>query len=138
MAMLDEILAFLAAEGLGTVAIDLFKSKMPATPDACGTVYGSGGSGPDMNFGSSGVRFENPAVQIVFRGAPDDHDGPEAKAQTAFDSMVGIAVDQVLSGTKYLMVRALQQPFAFGKNAGQDENNRWRFACNFLVEKEPS
>jgi len=135
VALLDEIVAFLAAEGLGTAHTDLFEAKMPATPNACGAVYESGGSPPDLGFGSSAVRFENPTVQIIFRGAPDDYTGPRAKAQSAFDAMVGISVNQVLSGTKYLLVQALQQPFPLG---GQDKNKRWRIVCNFLIQKEPS
>ncbi len=133
--LLPEVAAFLAAEGLGTVETDLFWAEMPATPDACGTVYESGGSGPEMGLGSSAVAFENPAVQIVFRGAPNDYSGPRAKAQAALVAMVGISVEQVLTGTKYLIVRALQQPFPMG---GKDENKRWRIVCNYLIEKEPS
>lgn len=133
--LLPEVTAFLAAEGLGTVETDLFWAEMPATPDACGTVYEGGGSGPEMGLGSSAVVVENPTVQIVFRGAPNDYSGPRAKAQLALAAMVGISVEQVLTGTKYLIVRALQQPFPMG---GKDENKRWRIACNYLIEKEPS
>lgn len=132
--LLTEIATFLAAEGLGTLGTDLFQAKMPASPNACGAVYESGGSAPDPGFGSSSLRFENPAVQIIFRGAPDDYSGPRTKAQSAFVSMTGISTDQVLSGTKYQLVLALQQPFSLG----QDKNDRWRISCNFLIQKEPS
>lgn len=135
MSFLDEVAAFLASEGLGTVGTDLFSTEMPATPNACGCVYESGGSAPDMPLGSSTPRFENPTVQVVFRGAPDDYTGPRVKAQSAFDAMIGISADQVLSGTKYLQVLALQQPFPLG---GKDGNKRWKIVCNFLIQKEPS
>ena len=135
MALLDEIAAFLAAEGIGTVGTDLFWAEMPATPDACGCVYASGGSSPDKALGSSGVRFEHPTIQVVFRGAPHDYSGPLAKAQAALDALVAVDVEQLLSGTKYNMITSLQPPFPMG---GKDENKRWRIACNFMVEKEPS
>lgn len=134
MAFLDEVVAFLAAEGLGTVGTDLFKAKMPATPDACGCVYESGGFSPDMALGSLTPRSENPSIQVLFRGAPDDYTGPRVKAQTAFASLIGISVDQVLSGTMYWMVTALQQPFPLG----QDDNDRWKIVCNYSVQKDPS
>lgn len=135
MALLDEIVAFLAAEGLGTVSTDIFPAMMPAGPDACCAVYETGGVSPDPGFGSSTLRFENPAIQVVFRGAANDYTGPRANMQTAFDSLVGISAGQVLSSTIYYLVTALQQPFPLG---GQDENRRWKIACNFLIQKDPS
>jgi len=134
MAFLDEVLTFLAAEGLGTVGTDLFKVKMPATPEACGCVYESGGSSPSMGLGSSTPLSENPTLQVVFRGAAEDYTGPRVKAKTAFNSLIGISVDQVLSGTKYQMVTALHQPFPLG----QDGNERWRISCSYYIQKEPS
>ena len=85
--------------------------------------------------GSSGARFENPTIQVIFRGVPHDYAGPETNVQAALDALIAISVDQVLSGTKYLMVKSLQPPFPMG---GKDENKRWRIASNFLIEKEPS
>lgn len=133
--LLLEIVDFLASEGLGTAGVDLFENFLPNDPDAAGVVKESGGSGPDMGFGSVGVQFENPTVQIIFRGAPEDYAGPRAKAQTAFNSMASISAPQSLGSTKYLLVIPLQQPFPLG---GRDESKRWNIACNYLIKKEQS
>ena len=131
--VLEEIVAFLDSEGLGTAGTDLFMSRMPDTPDACGCVYETGGITPDLGFGSSLVRFESPAIQVVFRGTKLDYDGPRAKAKTAWESLAGVEAPQSLSGTIYNWIHPLQSPFLLEK---PDEEERFSIAFNALIEKE--
>lgn len=134
MALLDELASYIEAEGHGTVGTDIFKSFMPATPDACVAVYETGGSSPDLGFGSTTVRFENPSVQILARGAAEDYTGPRTKAQSVWDSLVAVQAPQQLSGTSYNLIIPLQSPFPIGP----DENKRQLISANFLIEKSPS
>ena len=132
--VLSELVAFLAAEGLGTAGTDLFFGRMPDTPDACGCVYATGGLAPDQGFGSAAVRFESPGIQIVFRGAALDYDTPNANARTAWTSLAGVNPQTALTGTTYHWVHATQsQPFLLGE---PDEKQRFRIVCNYIVEKE--
>lgn len=133
--VLEEIVAFLDSEGLGTAGTDLFTGKMPAILTAVGVVYEAGGSPPDLGFGSSTARFESPAIQVVFRGAKDDYDGPRAKAKTAWASLLSVEAPQTLSGTIYNWIHPLQSPFPL-EEPSEKNLNRWSIACNFLVEKE--
>lgn len=135
MALLDEITAFLAAEGLGTVNANIFAAKMPDWPHACCAVRKTGGTAPERGLGSTTPLWENVTIQVMFRGDPNDYDTPDGNAQSVHDLLFAIAVDQLLSGTKYHMVTPLQPPFPLG---GQDKKERWRIACNYMIEKEPS
>ncbi len=133
--VMEEIVTFLASEGLGTAGTDLFFGKMPATPAACGVVYETGGIAPDLGFGSSVARSESPAIQVVFRGAKEDYDGPRAKAKTAWASLVSVEAPQTLTGTIYNWIHPLQSPFVL-EEPTEKNLNRWSIACNYLVEKE--
>jgi hypothetical protein len=132
MATLDQLSTYLDSEDVGTEGTDLFTTEMPDHPDACVALFETGGRDPDPGFGASAVRIERPAVQILARGAPDDYNGPRAKAQAAWDAMLKIE-GEALSGVQYWLVQALQSPF----HVTTDENDRLLFSSNFLIEKEP-
>ncbi len=133
MGTINEINALLATEGLGTVGTDLFSGYMPDKPDACGCVYEYGGERAELGFGVAGVQFENPSVQVVFRGAPQDYAGPRAAAETAYRALAEVQAT-TLSSTRYLIVHPKQSPFEMKR----DEAERVYIACNFDVRKEPS
>lgn len=106
---------------------------MPATPDVIGVLNEYGGLPPEGAFGVVGVKYENPSVQLVFRGAPNDYAGPMAKARTAWAALAGIQPGAIPGGsTVFLTVVPQQSPFSLG----QDENNRYEIACNFYSMKE--
>ena len=131
--VLEEVVAFLAAEGLGTAGTDLFTSRMPDTPDACGCVYAEGGVPPDPGFGSSALRFESPAIVVVFRGAALDYDTPMANSKTALASLTSVEAPTTLTGTIYNWIHALHSPFPLDK---PDEKQRPSVTCTYLTEKE--
>lgn len=133
MGTLLELATYLADQGLGTVGTDLHMGWMPNEPDVSGAVYEYGGERAEHGFGTPGVKFENPSVQVVFRGAPQDYEGPRAKAETAFLKLAEVQARE-LSGTRYLIVRPKQSPFEMKR----DEAMRVYIACNFDVRKEPS
>lgn len=133
MSVLNEIAAHLATQGLGVVGTDLFIGKLPADPPACGVVYEYGGAPPEFGFGAAGVKWENPGVQVVFRGEPHDYAGPRAKAESAYRALAAVET-QLLSGTFYHWIHPQHSPFLLSR----DEAERALIACSFLVQKELS
>ena len=141
MSVLEEVATYLSSlgtvgtyKGAGVSGGTLFVPELPATPNACGAVKEAGGSAPDRGFGSVVPRFENAAIQLLFRGEPYDYATPREKARLAWLAMLAILPDQELSGTTYVWIRALQQPFPLKK----DDLHRHYVACNYLIQKEPS
>ena len=134
MATLDELAAYLATELSLAVGTTIFKHSLPATPDACLVVRGSGGSPSLLALGSEGIQFEYPSVQVVSRGAPRDWATPQAQAENAYRALAKIQAES-LSGTPYLIVQPLNPP---SDVLGEDEKMRPRVSFNILVEKELS
>ena len=128
----EEVRAHLDSLGmLGT----LFRGSLPSKPDVCGAVYATGGPPPDVALCVvTTALLANPTVQLSFRGDKNDYDSPNAIATLAWNAMIAINSGTLLSGTKYYMVRPLQQPFSIGK----DELERFRIVCNYLIRKDPS
>jgi hypothetical protein len=137
MATANEIVAYLAGQSptLGAAGSTLFIDDMPADPDVCGAVFYTGGQAPDLGFGVDGVQFENVTLQIRFRGAAGDSNGPRVKAQQAFEALAKIQAPDTLSGTKYLTAIPLQPPFILDRD---DQGHRVVWAFNVLIKKELS
>lgn len=141
MALLDEIAAKLVALGVGSITapITIFLGSMPASPDACCAIYETGGIAPEMGFGSAGIRYETPAVQLLFRGAAFDYVTPRGLAQTAYEGLSAVEAATLSAGIGetsafYHWIHPMQAPFSLGP----DENQRHRIAFNVLCEKERS
>ena len=106
---------------------------MPTKPDAVVVVYEYGGSASEHGFGIAGVKYENPRVQVVCRGAAFDYDGPRAVAQTIHDDLAKVQAT-TLGSTKYLMMTPMQTPFLMRR----DDSDRVHIAFNVIVSKEPA
>jgi hypothetical protein len=131
MSIPTEIQAYLVSLGtLGTIVI----GSMPASPNVIGVLYEYGGQAPERRFGVSGVGYEHPAFQLIFRGEPHDYAGPRAKAEIAWRALMSVQ-PRTLGTTQYLTIDPQQSPFAIRP---QDENNRHYVGCNFYATKEPS
>ena len=72
--VLDDLAVRIATVISGTVGTNVFKSTMPALPDACVTVVETGGLAPTRALGTAGVQYERPGVQILVRGAVADYE----------------------------------------------------------------
>ena len=130
-----EIKTFLDALGtLGTLTI----GSMPASPDVVGTIYSYGGQAPERRFGVSGIGYEKPAFQLVFRGVAFDYTGPRGKAEIALKALMAINPGALGSGvtTVYHSVDPQQSiPFPVQPIDG---NNRHYIGFNVYAKKEPS
>jgi len=129
--VIDEIGTRLATAISGTLGTNVFQGMMPPTPDVCAAVYETGGLGGIEVLGTAGITFEQPGVQVVFRGNVDDYASARTPAQTAFNNLKTIQTED-LSGTRYDLTTMMQQPFALGP----DENGRPRIVFNIIFQKE--
>jgi hypothetical protein len=129
--VLDDLATRIATVISGSVGTDVFKSILPPAPDAVVSLFESGGLAPEKRFGTKGIEWERPAIQIVARGAPDDYATPRATLQTVFESLAEIETED-LSGTRYYLSEPLQQPFALDRDA----QSRPSIAFNILLTKD--
>ena len=66
--LIDQLAAYLATQGEGTVGTDLFKLHRPSSPLACVSLHATGGYPPDGY-----TEREHPTVMLFARAAtPDD------------------------------------------------------------------
>jgi len=134
MSISTEAKTFLDSLGtLGTITIGF----MPATPNAIGTIFEYGGQSPERAFGVSGIKYEKPAFQLVFRGDPFDYSGPRAKAEIAYRAFASVQPGALCNGvsTIYLQVDPQQSPHP---TEPIDKNNRHNIGINFYTTKELS
>ena len=111
--LLDELGTYLQAQGVGTLGQSLFKGLMPldtpaTTADAIVALLEV--PGESVVSAHDGAKYEQPHVQVVSRGVAYGYAAAREKAHDAWMALDGLA-NQVLSGTKYLKVIALQSPF---------------------------
>jgi hypothetical protein len=121
--ILDEIGAFLEAEGIGIVGQTLFLGSMPqdepglGSQDAVTAVIEIPGQGRVSAHDLA--KYELPHLQIATRGTPYGYPAARQKAQAAWDALDGVA-NAALSGTTFLLIEALQSPYYLRT----DDNNR--------------
>ena len=129
--VLDDLATRIATTISGTVGTDVFKSMMPALPDAAVAIIETGGLAPEKRFGTKGIEWERPAVQIVVRGAPGDYETARTTSQTIFEDVAKIETED-LSGTRYYLSDPLQEPFGLSV----DEQDRPTVAFNVSLTKD--
>jgi hypothetical protein len=145
VSVIHEIAAKLAVLGLGTVGTTIFAGRMPNDPDECCAVYEYGGAAPTFGFGTPGLHFEEPAVQVAFRGprpgpgVTTGYTGPRTKAEAAYRGLATVEVETLSGGSGstsalYHYIRPQQAPLSIG----EDEQKRVLIVVNFLCEKVPS
>ena len=115
---------------LGTIQI----GGIAASPDELGAINEYGGFAAEARFGVRGVGYENPTIQLVFRGAPHDYETPMTRARNAWQLLASVLPGTISTGTsEYLTIKPMQSPFSLG----QDLNQRYTIVCNYLIRKEP-
>lgn len=123
----------LALDNLGTLGTIKIGS-MEASPDVLGAIYEYGGAPTEGLFGVVGVGYENPALQIMFRGIPFDYAGPMEKARIAWAFLAAVQPGTISTGSAtYLTIKPQQSP----RSLGRDKNERYEIVCNFYARKEP-
>ena len=121
----QDISDILVGAGVGTFGTDLFISKEPDSPDACVTIFDTGGFDPVANY-----VYDFPTVQIRIRGGKMEYQTAFAKAQDVKDTLHGLS-GETWNSTKYVGIWA-QGDIIF---VGYDESNRPVLTVNFRVHR---
>ncbi len=130
--ILPELGAYLVAQGIGTLATDLFLGFLPDTPDDCVVLYEYGGLASEHTFKATpGAAWENPRVQIVARAKV--YNTGRTKIENTYKKLDGL-INTTMTGVRYLGIFAIQSPFFLDR----DERGRNKFAFNAQVMKELS
>lgn len=128
--LLSELGQYLQDQSVATLGTNLFRGKLPDTPDSCLALFEYAGREPLRAFrGSPGQAVaERPRLQVVSRSKT--YDAAMSGAQVVFGKLDGLG-DTTMSGVNYLWIEALQSPFLMTR----DENERVLIACNYEVVK---
>lgn len=134
--LLDDVGAYLQAQGVGTLQTDLFKGGLPMDSsvapvhDAIMALIETPGLPPVHVHNQQQASYERPSLQIVTRGEPYGYAAARLRAQAAFDALDGLA-NITLGTTTYLSIQALQSPFPLPP----DQAGRPIIVFNVLVAK---
>lgn len=127
MSLVDDIGVWLEMKGLGTVGEDIFKSKLPDSPDALIAVFAKPGvSAKPM------PTLERPRVQVWVRDI--DYATAEAKAAEVFEALHVVA-NTTINGVRYLLIQAATGQAGIAP-MGADSNGRNEMSLMFDVIKE--
>jgi hypothetical protein len=116
VALLDDLGAYLATQGVGVLGSTLFLGSMPpdiaATPnDELVAVIPIPGMASVHDLAAGPATFTQPFFQIVTRSTPHGFAAAMARAEAAFVALDGLH-NLTLGGTFVLWVVALRSPYA--------------------------
>lgn len=121
-----DIRDFLATQGIGVAGTNLFTGREPTEPHFIVTVFDAGGIAPNPKF----LRDE-PQVQVMTRGNPNDYETTWAKAQEIKDVLLG-AQPQILNGTDYVLFVQIGEMLPLG----YDDSGRLSISSNWQLVRE--
>jgi hypothetical protein len=127
--MLDEIGAYLATNGVGTVGTTIFKGVMPDLPVVQIGLFEYQGLGSVD--ASGGVVAYRPRLQVIVRGPASGYSAARTTAET-IHTLLNRTGSLTLTGVKYHFIKALSTPMFIGRDA----NNNIRIGINFQIVKE--
>jgi len=115
-----------SAVGLGSLGVDLFVGREPATPNNCSTAFDTGGFDPD-----TGADYQRPTVQFLVRNIAYNEGWAQANAiRNALHGLYGVVED----GARYIGVWAMGE----ASHIGYDDNNRALFSVNVRIHRTPT
>jgi hypothetical protein len=132
MGILEAVSDHLAANGHGTLAVDLFMGEMPDEPDVCRCVYESPGTKPIETMGPAAYAVDRPRIRVIVRGARDDYPTARDEARS-IRLLLAALTETTVSGVKIHRVASMGSPEPLGK----DSDDRPLFAVDFETWVEP-
>lgn len=121
----NELADYLAGQGVGTVATDIFIGKLPATPDNCVALFGLPGQVIGDAREVASLHF--PRVQAIIRNESYDLASNKMEAvRTALHNKYGLD----WTSWRVMRMHAEQE----GGPIGQDDQGRFEFSINFVAE----
>ncbi len=127
----EDVGAYLQAEGVGTVGVDLFYHQRPDQPDAVTVVRRYGGLAPTRTH--DGATYERPRIQVSCRAPaePASYATAVAQAERCASALMRLT-NRVIAGTRYLSATALGPVIPLGR----DDDGRETVAVNVEIDKE--
>jgi hypothetical protein len=127
--IVEEIAAFLTAQGLGTLNVDMWLHVTPDEPNECLTIYEYAGEEPEFVHDDVSVDTENPRVQVAVRS--EKPQVARLRAEQVYQALMTIR-NEMLNGTRILRCVPVDNPALVGR----DESGRFLVTANFRVKKE--
>jgi hypothetical protein len=126
---LDEVGAYLAANGFGTLAREIWLGRRPESPNSVITLIEYPGNGPTLV--QEGMVGDNPMLQLTVRDTVY-----EAAADLAYRiwRFLALKTNVMLGSTRYLSLRPTASPALMGR----DSSNRVLLGFNVAIMKEVS
>lgn len=128
MAILDALATYLQTQGLGTVATNIFLSRMPENPAVCITLYESQGVGPTHVFGPSAKAIDHQRIKCMTRGVSHDYTGTRTLCNNVRETL-GAVRNTTLSGVQILSILPTSELYPIER----DHDERPRIVCDFTV-----
>jgi len=131
--LLEEVSAYLQAQGLGTVGVDLFLSRLDdtAVPAQATALYEYPGAPPAYVLSQLAIHLEEPRLHVRCRA---EHYVDARLQAEAIVRALGLINNVLLSGVLYWAVMPLATPYALPPDALE----RPLIGVNFRVLKAPS
>jgi len=128
MVFLDDVAAYLATSGIGTVGSTIFTVKMPDAPDVCISLVERAGMAPDPI-----TTIERPGFRVLCRNVDTDAGALAAYNKAyAIKKLLHRAVGVTMGTTLYHRIDATGNP-TFN---GQDQRGRPIYEVSFIATKE--
>lgn len=132
MLLTRQIAIYLSNRGIGRFVEggtggNIFINAMPAQPNEAIAIFATGGPTIDPR-----NEYASRAIQVLIRTAANDPRPGETTAQSVIDVLKGFNTGYLAAGGNYVVdVEASQDG---PNNIGQDENGRYEFSQNFIVQ----
>jgi hypothetical protein len=120
--MLDDLASYLQTQGVGTVGTDIFKSRQPKTPNACVTLYDTGGAEQDKD-----LPIEDATMQVLVRSTTFALG--RAKVD-AIQSALHRVTNTTIGNNYYYFILAISR----GGHIGINETGLDEFSINFRIK----
>lgn len=132
MLLTKQIAIFLSNFGIGRfeeggTGGNIFINSLPDQPNEAIGIFGTGGPMIDPR-----NEYAGRAIQVLIRTVPNDPRPGERLAQAVIDRLKGFNSGYLAAGGNWIVDIAAQQDGP--NNIGQDENGRYEFSQNFLIE----
>jgi hypothetical protein len=119
--LIDDVADYLASNGVGTVATDIFVGFLPEEPNNCVAVLDTGGSTPDAYIPTKSATF-----QVLVRS--ENYDVGKTKLNTIRELLHRKTNSNLGTGSNYLFyILAMSE----GGHIGREENGLDTFSINF-------
>jgi len=125
----EDLIVYLAAQGIGTPGSDLWLGQIPDVQTAIALVE-TGGPAPYHEYGDNAI--DNPSIQVLVRN-PNYLTGG-AKADAIRDALDGTA-NETINGARYLSISAMGDVAYLGK-ISTAEGETHEFSINFATMRE--